>query len=605
MANIRQLNEESGLVFYPQTHEKAVIDSDGNTLDTKIAGTLKYTEQSLTAAQQTQARTNIGALGEADILDPLMTYTHEGDIDPLVDPSAFATEEELNQLSQKLSIPITIDNEVPDYPYASYDQNSMVCDKQQNIPVGAVLKKVKCASSGTAAPKSTKIVVFDANNTRVSRTEIGTIGTTDAEFDISALGIVVQSGYKYCVECVAAKWVSGVSNRYVRITGGAEGAYNDYYFGFAFVAEGSADKLAAIEDDIEELQETKPTAAASVNLYDYESRLDGYFFNSNGYTAAAGYALTQPIKVTSGVTYKTEHSAFMRSVRKCARCDESGAYISGLDMTDDNGYDTVTPNFDGYIRFNVGDTNAKSFMVCESSKYPDHFVPFGRILTDTLVDVRDVFGGVDNPLYRKIIACDGDSICYGAGYRNGYAKIIAERNQMAFQNLALPGATLTTETYDGSSPRHWISTNVSNLRADADYIILEGGVNDPSDKIGTLSPSDFVGPFDSTTLYGAIDTLCKSLYARFPGKKVGFIIVHATYSSWMPGAPKYEAVVAGLKKWGIPVCDLMEGCPPLGLLPSDDYLRVTYTTDGDGWHLNEAGYRKYYCDKIEAWLRTL
>ena len=279
-----------------------------------------------------------------------------------------ATAAQVTQLGQKLSIPITIDNEVPDYPYASYDQNSMVCDKQQNIPVGAVLKKVKCASSGTAAPKSTKIVVFDANNTRVSRTEIGTIGTTDAEFDISALGIVVQSGYKYCVECVAAKWVSGVSNRYVRITGGSEEAYNDYYFGFAFVAEGSADKLASIEDDIEELQETKPTAAASVNLYDYESRLDGYFFNSNGYTAAAGYALTQPIKVTSGVTYKTEHSAFMGSVRKCARCDESGAYISGLDMTDDNGYDTVTPNFDGYIRFNVGDTNAKSFMVCESSK---------------------------------------------------------------------------------------------------------------------------------------------------------------------------------------------------------------------------------------------
>lgn len=166
------------------------------------------------------------------------------------DVPGIATAAQVTQLGQKLSIPITIDNEVPDYPYASYDQNSMVCDKQQNLPVGAVLKKVKCASSGTAAPKSTKIVVFDANNTQVSRTEIGTIGTTDAEFDISALGIVVQSGYKYCVECVADKWVSGVSNRYVRITGGSEEAYNDYYFGFAFVAEGSADRLAAIEESI-------------------------------------------------------------------------------------------------------------------------------------------------------------------------------------------------------------------------------------------------------------------------------------------------------------------------------------------------------------------
>lgn len=69
LKNIRQLNEESGLVFYPQTHEKAVIDSDGNTLDTKIAGTLKYTEQSLTAAQQGQARTNIGAASQDDLVN--------------------------------------------------------------------------------------------------------------------------------------------------------------------------------------------------------------------------------------------------------------------------------------------------------------------------------------------------------------------------------------------------------------------------------------------------------------------------------------------------------------------------------------------------------
>ena len=69
MANIRQLNEESGQVFYPQTHERAVIDSNGNTLDTKIAGTLKYTEQSLTSAQQGQARTNIGAASQADLVN--------------------------------------------------------------------------------------------------------------------------------------------------------------------------------------------------------------------------------------------------------------------------------------------------------------------------------------------------------------------------------------------------------------------------------------------------------------------------------------------------------------------------------------------------------
>ena len=38
MANIIQLEDSSGSVFYPQTHEKAVIDSDGVTLEEKLQG---------------------------------------------------------------------------------------------------------------------------------------------------------------------------------------------------------------------------------------------------------------------------------------------------------------------------------------------------------------------------------------------------------------------------------------------------------------------------------------------------------------------------------------------------------------------------------------
>jgi len=38
MANIRQLKEDDGVtIFYPQTHERAVVDSNGVTLQTKLA----------------------------------------------------------------------------------------------------------------------------------------------------------------------------------------------------------------------------------------------------------------------------------------------------------------------------------------------------------------------------------------------------------------------------------------------------------------------------------------------------------------------------------------------------------------------------------------
>ena len=37
MANIRQVKDDANQVFYPQTHEKAVIDSNGVNLQTKLA----------------------------------------------------------------------------------------------------------------------------------------------------------------------------------------------------------------------------------------------------------------------------------------------------------------------------------------------------------------------------------------------------------------------------------------------------------------------------------------------------------------------------------------------------------------------------------------
>ena len=36
-----------------------------------------------------------------------------------------------------------------------------------------------------------------------------------------------------------------------------------------------------------------------------------------------------------------------------------------------------------------------------------------------------------------------------------------------------------------------------------------------------------------------------------------------------------------------------------------DSLKTLYTRNGDGWHPNELGYEKYYCDKIEQFLISL
>lgn len=210
-----------------------------------------------------------------------------------------------------------------------------------------------------------------------------------------------------------------------------------------------------------------------------------------------------------------------------------------------------------------------------------------------------------NPLYGKKITLNGDSICAGAGFTGGYGKIIAERNSMTYENIAHGGATITAETYSGSTGNalHWICRTISDMDASADYAIVEGGVNDAGyvENMGTLS-SGYTATLDDTTFYGAFESMLKQLILRFAGKKIGYIAVHKFSDSFTSNVSGgyYEAAKKCCEKWGVPFCDLNTTVPPLKYLSE---LSGVYTTDGS--HPNEAGYRKYYCDKIEAWLKSL
>lgn len=76
----------------------------------------------------------------------------------------------------------------------------------------------------------------------------------------------------------------------------------------------------------------------------------------------------------------------------------------------------------------------------------------------------------------------------------------------------------------------------------------------------------------------------------------------------------HDAIIKACTKWGVPVLDLSKDVPPFGLFSATHTMQDVvdaYTADttgtghGDGWHPNEAGYRKYYVPKIEAWMKTL
>ena len=234
--------------------------------------------------------------------------------------------------------------------------------------------------------------------------------------------------------------------------------------------------------------------------------------------------------------------------------------------------------------------------------------PYQKVFSAVIeVDALKSQVGNINPLYGKVISFNGDSICEGIVNGGGYGKIIGERNNMAWQNVGVSGGTIMP--VDG---KYYITGGVQNMRADADYVILEGGFNDTygigrgEKELGEIG-TDYKTNYDTSTYCNAFQKMLYDAYQRFPGKKIGYIAVHQC-AYWRTNATNnypndvYLATIRMCEKWGVPVCNLAEDTAPLAMIQT---FRDNYTTNSDGTHPTEEGYLKFYCDKIEAWLKTL
>ena len=246
-----------------------------------------------------------------------------------------------------------------------------------------------------------------------------------------------------------------------------------------------------------------------------------------------------------------------------------------------------------------------TLMVVKGTQYPTEYIPYGtyktidglQISKSQIVDLDDEV----NPLKGKIVSFNGDSIAAGAGYAGGYGKIIAENNEMTYENIAVGGGTMA---YVGANV-HCISRTIANMRSDADYVILDGGGNDADGGVplGALT-TGYTTTLDDTTFAGAFEQMLKTAIARFPNKKIGYVFIHKCaylFSSSVKDS-YYDIAKAACEKWGIPYCDLNTQTPPLNYI---DALKTAYTSNGDGYHPNEQGYRLFYVPKITAWMKTL
>ena len=139
----------------------------------------------------------------------------------------------------------------------------------------------------------------------------------------------------------------------------------------------------------------------------------------------------------------------------------------------------------------------------------------------------------------------------------------------------------------------------------ADYILLEGGVNDAwnNAKLGALNGS-FDPAFYSGDTIGTLEAMLDYLAKKRSDKRVAYVFPHgglfASSENWYK---TYKpAILSALKKWGVPYVDIEECAPPMGAHGVSE-LSDKYTIDGT--HPNKAGYERFYMEPIAALLKRL
>ena len=288
--------------------------------------------------------------------------------------------------------------------------------------------------------------------------------------------------------------------------------------------------------------------------------------------------------------------------------------------------DKSSPTYDSafgtakYIRFSAykADADFSKMMAVKDIPYPSKFIPcFDEYVYSNHLKTyieNQIQNGIinleNNPLYAKTVLFTGDSICAGFidngdgtyGKQYGWAEIIKENNpSITMKNYGAGGTTVATFDTTTNSILQRLDTMHTEY-PEADWIVLEGGVNDcysSKVELGKVT-QDYTSSLDTTTFCGALESLFKKSIEYWPGKKICFIVTFK-----VPTAVNFKSYMDKAKeiceKWSIPYIDLYSKS---GLEFNVDYIKNNYSYGQGGLHPNVEGY-KIITPKIEAWMKSL
>ena len=335
----------------------------------------------------------------------------------------------------------------------------------------------------------------------------------------------------------------------------------------------------------------------------YQENIDiewtaGYYFSANGVlTADSGYKITDYLPVSYGDKIKIK-GACEYNTRIYNFYDKYKNVISSYPSSNKNyGYteevELTIPENVAYIR------------LCSPTRY--NTILYTLFKYDYVNNDNIEF----NVLNNKTILFTGDSICYGAGERpdvedwkdTGWVKRIRENNSLSnVYGYGLGGTTIAKRTDKTNSILERLDTMLAE-NPDADYIIIQGGVNDAycyeTVPLGEITKG-FNDELDEYTFSGALESLFKKAQLNWQGKKIGFIVTFK-----IPSASYLNDYMERAKeiceKYSIPYLDLFTAS---GLNYHLTEIRTNYSDNADGCHPNAKGY-DFISPTIEKWIKSL
>lgn len=216
-------------------------------------------------------------------------------------------------------------------------------------------------------------------------------------------------------------------------------------------------------------------------------------------------------------------------------------------------------------------------------------------------------------LKGKVLLGFGDSLIDGHYNGIGMLHHVAAANEMVYHNYAINGASvIPCEPYNLPDMPKTVYDIAAQIRqapdSPCDFICFDGLTNDAYEKIcnnpGSIS-SSFDGNYDTTVFCGAFENICYLLRQRYQNSTILYICPHKMPTRSISAQNILQKKVRKIcEKWAIPYVDMYRSgqintCID-NMRKDFSYNKKDETTDGNGTHLNESGYRLWYAPAIES-----